>query len=259
MNNIFRKLAMACVRPGKDRTFCPICDMSNMTFVPLPDYFRVSAKEHGYKYFGRGEMIALDTYSCPNCGASDRERIYAYWLKEKIKYGKFSRLHKMIHFAPEQALSNFIRKIDAFEDYQTADLMMEGVDHKVDLMDLPFADDSYDFFICSHVLEHIPDDNKAIRELFRITRPGGCGILMAPIVIDLTETLEDTTANSDSDRWRLFGQFDHVRIYAHDDYVQRIVNGGFLVEQLGCADFGAEIFSKIGLKETSILYIVTKK
>jgi len=241
------------------KLFCPVCGSSDAVFNPLPDFYRQNAQQYRYVHFGQGEMTALDTYSCANCGASDRERLYAYWLQKEIEAGKLSAATKVIHFAPEQALSSFIRRSSAFDDYQTADLMMEKVDHKVDLMDLPFANNSFDFFICSHVLEHVPDDIKAIRALHRITRPGGRGILMAPVVVGLSDTVEDPAATSEADRWRLFGQGDHVRLYAHDDYVSRIQGGGFVVQQLGQKEFGADTFARLGLKPSSILYIVTKQ
>lgn len=133
----------------------------------------------------------------------------------------------MIHFAPEPALSKHIRQKRYFASCETADMEMPGVDHRVDLQALPFEDDSRDFFICSHVPEHVADDRKAIRELYRITRPGGGGLLMAPICPDIGKTQEDPSITSESERWRLFGQNDHVRLYSHDDYVARIEESGF--------------------------------
>lgn len=241
------------------KTFCPICKISGRAFDPLPDFYSNHAKQHGYAHFGKGEMTAIETYSCAQCGATDRERLYAYWLQREIEKKNFSSSHKVIHFAPEQNLSSFIRKLNIFDIYQTADLIMESADHKVDLQDLPFADNSFDFFICSHVLEHVSDDLKGIRELYRITRPGGRGILMAPIIVNLSNTIEDFSATTEAERWHLFGQFDHVRLYAHDDYLNRIKGEGFVVEQLDQRFFGTDTFARMGLKPTSILYIVTKR
>ena len=244
---------------GKVPGFCPLCGGKDIVFVPLPDSYRLNAQRYGYQYFGTAEMTALETYSCSNCGASDRERLYAYWLQAENAAGRLSEFQNVIHFAPEAALSKFIRHSGVFENYQTADLMMDGVDHKVDLLDLPFANDHFDFFICSHVLEHVEDDRRAIRELHRITRKNGRGILMAPIIVGLRETVEDPSAKSEEDRWRLFGQFDHVRLYAHDDYVQKIEEAGFSLQQLGIHSFRSGLFDRLGLKATSILYVVTKK
>lgn len=238
---------------------CPVCGASDTSYDPLPDFYRQNAEQQGYQHFGKGEMTALDTYSCARCGASDRERLYALWLDQEVRKETFQGKGKAIHFAPEAGLANYIRQKQVFDDYQTADLMMEAADHKVDLMDLPFPSNSFDFFICSHVLEHVPDDLKAIHELHRITRPGGRGILMAPIIVGLAHTLEDSSVTTEADRWRLFGQYDHVRLYAHNDYVARIRSGGFSVEQLGRKTFGTNAFSELGLKPSSVLYIVTKQ
>jgi SAM-dependent methyltransferase len=241
------------------KTKCSVCDFADISFMPLSDFFRSNAEQYGYAYFGKGEMTALETYSCSRCGASDRERLYALWLDKEIKKGTFLGKGKVIHFAPEKTLSEHICKRQIFDDYQTADLMMETTDHKADLMALPFSDNSYDFFICSHVLEHVPDDRQAIRELYRITRPGGLGILMAPVIVGLANTLEDPEVVTEADRWRLFGQGDHVRLYAHDDYISRIEHGGFKVQQLGIKEFGASTFAGLGLKPTSILYVAIKQ
>ncbi|MDF1594352.1 MAG: hypothetical protein P1P89_22800, partial [Desulfobacterales bacterium] len=85
--------------------FCPVCDRKIRRFLPLPDFYRNKALKHGYKHFGKGEMIALDTYSCPACGASDRERLYAYWIDRQIEDGVFQKGAKLLHFAPESVLS----------------------------------------------------------------------------------------------------------------------------------------------------------
>ncbi len=256
--HLFKKLKCR-VRAGKKNNSCPVCGLSGVAFLPLPDYYRENAERFGYQHFGEGEMTALDTYSCCNCGASDRERLYAYWIQDQIKSGGFSDTERAIHFAPERMLSGFIRDARIFLDYKTVDKMMQEVDYKVDLMNLPFADSSIDFFICSHVLEHVADDLQAMRELHRIARAGGRGILMAPVIAGLPKTLEDPTAITESDRWRLFGQGDHVRLYGHDDYVRRIRESGFIVQQLGRNEFGADIFERLGLKGSSILYVVCKQ
>jgi SAM-dependent methyltransferase len=254
---IFPRFSHWKKRIGK-KTYCSVCDVKNVTFDPLPDSYRLNAERHGYTHFGQGEMTALDTYSCGKCGASDRERLYAYWLKNTMGDSLYPKKEKAIHFAPEHAFSNFIKRENIFTDYQTADLLMTDVTHAVDLMNLPFADESYDFFICSHVLEHVSDDRKAIRELFRVLRRGGQGILMAPIIVGLQKTIEDPSITDEDDRWRLFGQNDHVRLYAHDDYVARIESCGFELRHFDETYFGKRLFGQLGLKPTSTLYVVAK-
>ena len=201
-------------------------------------------------------MTALETYSCSVCGASDRERLYAFWLNRKMKIKSTVR-PRMIHFAPEEALSRWIQTINYFE-YETADLFRDDVTHKVDITKMPFDDEQYDCFVCSHVLEHVADDAAAMKELHRILKPGGYGILVAPVIVGLEHIIEDSSITSDEDRWKFFGQHDHVRLYSHEDYVARIQESGFIIRELGERYFGRNVFRNLGLKPTSILYIVER-
>lgn len=238
-------------------TLCPVCGKAGVAFLPLPAYYRENSLRYGFGHFNNGEMLSLDAYTCTNCGASDRERLYALWIDQQIEGNLFSRGARAIHFAPEAALSKKLKGLGFF-DYKTADLLMGDVDYKVDMMDMPFDDGSFAFFICSHVLEHVESDDQAIKELYRITKPGGCGILMAPIIVGLEKTVEDPSVKDEAGRWRLYGQNDHVRLYAHDDYVKKIRSHGFRVEEFGESYFGREIFRALGLTRTSILYVVSK-
>jgi len=258
MINFLFKLFSKTKISNCSNSICPVCDRRGVNFLPLSNHFRDQAIKYGYKYFGTGETLALDTYFCSQCNASDRERFYAYWINKQIQADFFQKGARLLHFAPEASLSKKLRELTLF-NYQTADYMMEGVDYKVDITKMPEIDsEMFDFFICSHVLEHVDSDDKAIQELYRITKTGGCGILMAPISTSLVNTLEDPTKTSEADRWKHFGQNDHLRLYAHRDYVKKIKLHGFIVDELGVNYFGKEIFNQLGLKETSILYIVRK-
>lgn len=238
-------------------SLCPVCGSKQIPYLPLPEFYRDNARRHGFVHFGKGEMTPHETYTCANCGASDRERLYLLWIEQQIEKGFFTKNTRAIHFAPEAALSGKLKGTDLF-DYKTADLLMDDVDYKVDMMDMPFDDESFDFFICSHVLEHVDSDDQAIEELYRITKHGGHGLLMAPIIVGLEKTVEDPSVKDEASRWRLYGQNDHVRLYAHDDYVNKIRSHGFRVEELGEEYFGEDIFRLLGLKQTSILYVVSK-
>lgn len=228
-----------------------------VSFVPLDSYYQENTEANYYRYLGQGEMTAIDTYSCSNCGASDGKHLYALWLEQEIAGKRIASGTKLMQLSPEPAQGASIKQKQLF-DYATADLVMEGADHHVVLMHLPFADESIDFFICSHVLEHAPDDRQAIQELYRISKKGARGILMAPIIFGLTCTDEETIQGTPKERWRRFGQDDHVRLYAHDDYVQRIFELGFNLYQLDQSYFSAQTFKRLGLKDSSILYIVSK-
>lgn len=240
------------------KTFCPVCQNSGQPFMPIDPHFRVNAERYGFDYYGCGEMTKLDSYSCSICGASDRERLYAWWVCQQLREGKLLPSSRILHFAPEASLSGFMRNIRIFQDYKTADLMMSNVDYTLDLMDIALPDGCIDFFICSHVLEHVADDRKAVKELFRITAKGGFGLIMAPIVVGLEQTREDPTVTTKAERWRLFGQDDHVRLYAKKDYVACIASGGFAVKELSWRHFGAKMYKILGLKPSSTLYVAEK-
>ncbi len=135
---------------------------------------------------------------------------------------------------------------------------MEGVTFQLDLQEMSeIADERYSMWICSHVLEHIPDDRKALRELYRILKPDGIGLLLVPIDLNMEETDEENGC-SEEENWRRFGQGDHVRRYAKHDFMNRIREAGFSLECLGKEYFGGMLFRDNGLTDTSTLYVVKK-
>jgi len=114
-------------------------------------------------------------------------------------------------------------------NYTTTDLNSPIADVKADICDLPFSDNEFDFIICNHVLEHIPDDTKAMQEIYRILAPGGSAILQVPYKADLKNTFEDDSITDSKERARIFGQYDHVRVYGMD-YFSKLESIGFKVE-----------------------------
>jgi SAM-dependent methyltransferase len=113
--------------------------------------------------------------------------------------------------------------------YTTTDLNSPIADVKADISDLPFPDNEFDFIICNHVLEHIPDDTKAMQEIYRVLAPGGTAILQVPYKADLEKTFEDNSITDPKERARIFGQYDHVRVYGMD-YFTKLESIGFKVE-----------------------------
>jgi SAM-dependent methyltransferase len=118
-----------------------------------------------------------------------------------------------------------------------------------------YADHSVDILLCSHVLEHIPDDRKAMREICRVLRPDGFAIILVPLVIGIDETHEDASLNTTAQRWKYFGMGDHVRQYGKRDFIVRLEAAGLKVDQLGIEHFGAEVFRRAGIVENSVLYV----
>lgn len=240
--------------------FCPVCQSKVESFVPLPERYKGKVIIRGKEYlaYKEAEMLNYNEYSCPHCGASDRERFYTLYLQKFfLKEQKIENI-KMIHFAPEISLRNLLKKY-SFKEYRTADLMMDGVDDKADLTDLHFYKDNYfDFFICSHMLEHIPDDIKAMQELYRILKTGGKGILVVPILQGLDETYEDSSIVIEEERLLHFWQEDHVRMYNKQGYIERLKNVGFSIEEFNINNFSEKLFKEVAITNSSILYIVKK-
>jgi len=135
--------------------------------------------------------------------------------------------------------------------------MLETVDDRLDITDMrAYADGSVDFFLCSHVLEHVPEDRKAMRELHRILKPDGFGIVMVPLVHGVDETHEDPAINTHELRWKHYGLADHVRQYGKRDFLKRLGEAGFRVEQRGLDYFGKYTFYRNGIADDSVLYVV---
>ena len=131
---------------------------------------------------------------CPKCYALERHRIQYLVVNELLNKMDASNL-SMLHFAPENFFRNYFST--KFGTYETADLYMPNVDHQVDLQNLPFEDSSYDFIFASHVLEHIPDDTKALAEIRRILKPNGIAVLPVPLVAETTIEYPEPNPNEE--------------------------------------------------------------
>jgi SAM-dependent methyltransferase len=247
---------------GKYR--CSVCGRRVGVFLPLDPSILEELRKHGWKFQGHeAETSNLDSYSCPYCDASDRDRLYALYLMDYFQRMQDRETIKIVDFGPTPSLSGFIRKQIARLThffYVTADLQMGHVDDKVDLMDMKiYEDNSVDFFICSHVLEHVDDDRKALAELYRILKHEGRGILVVPIILTIDEIDEDPSITDPAERCRRFGQDDHVRLYSKNGFLSRVSAAGFTVHQLGADHFGKDTFRQHGITQQSVLYIVEKQ
>lgn len=236
--------------------FCPVCESPVASFLPLPDFYRENREKYGFPFQGdEAETCNEAEYLCPTCQATDRDRLYALFLRDHLTA---SGPIQMVEFGPSQPLSEFIRRHKEVH-YRTADLLADSADERLDITDLrSFQDAALDFFICSHVLEHVPDDRRALRELYRVLKPGAKAILMVPIILTIEEIDEHVGEMSEAERWRRFGQQDHVRLYSKRGFVERVREAGFKVHELGREYFGAELFERTGVSKQSVLYVVEK-
>ena len=190
-------------------------------------------------------------------GASDRERLYALYFRRFVDRG--GMLRDILDIAPAHPLAAFLERVGT-TGYRTADLTMDNVtDRRIDIQDMhDYEDDRFQFFVCSHVLEHVPNDVAAIGELYRILAPGGWGICMVPINLGLSEIYENPDIADEAGRWKHFGQNDHVRVYSKAGFVERLESAGFRVAQHGIAYFGEEVFKRHAIHPRSVLYIAHK-
>ena len=240
------------------KKICPVCGNNVQQFERLSDFYLQHLDEAGFIHPHLFETISIFGYSCPVCGASDRDRLYAMYISQ-TKYILNNSDFRFLDIAPSSSLQKFIKTSYPNINYRSADLMMENVDDKVDLTNMHlYENDRFDFLICSHVLEHVVNDTLAIKELYRVLKPGGKGIVMVPILLSLTEDYENPDAHTPLERWKHFGQDDHVRMYSKPGFIKKLESAGFVVNQNGKDYFGKDLFLTNGIHSRSVLYIVEK-
>jgi len=178
---------------------------------------------------------------CSSCGAYERHRLMLYYISHHE--GLLEPGTAVLHFAPNSGIEAYLRSREGLR-YQTADLYAPA-DLKLDITDIAQPDASWDLILCYHVLEHVPDDRKAMAELFRILKPGGKAILQVPLEIGHDVTDEDPSVTDPEERLRRFGQEDHVRLYGATDFQARLRDAGFQVEAVDyIAELGPEIVER---------------
>ncbi len=217
-------------RRGSD-VFCPVC-------------------ESGFDRFkddwNRGNAL------CWRCGSHERHR--AQWLLLEQRPRLLRDARRLLHFAPEWCLRRRLGRVRHL-DYVTADLLAPGVDLRLDITQLALGDASFDAVLCSHVLEHVEDDAAAMRELQRVTAPGGWCLVMVPLDLGREHTLEDSTVTSPHERTQTFWQHDHVRLYAAD-IAERLAAAGFNVERIRPQDaFPPELVSRCRIGDAEDLWL----
>lgn len=191
----------------------------------------------------------------PSTLSLERHRLLWLYLKSETDF--FTAPKKVLHFAPEQAFYKRFRKLKHI-NYTTTDLNSPLADVKADICNLPFEDNSFDIIFCNHVLEHIPDDTKAMQEMYRILKPNGWGIFQIPQDLTRETTFEDDTITDRKERAKIFGQYDHVRIYGRD-YFDKLRSIGFKVEEVDyTASMSSEGIEKYRLAKGEIIPVVRK-
>lgn len=166
----------------------------------------------------------------PSTLSLERHRLMWLFLRDETDFFTSTKKLKTLHIAPEQCFLSIFKKQQNLE-YITSDLESPIADVKADICNLPFEDNSFDVIFCNHVLEHIPDDTKAMQELFRVMKKGGFGIFQVPQDLKRDITFEDNSITDKKERAKIFGQYDHVRVYGKD-YFDRLREIGFKVNEI---------------------------
>jgi SAM-dependent methyltransferase len=207
------------------------------------------------KFLPYGYENPRENVLSPSTLSLERHRLLWLYLKNETDF--FTKPIQLLHFAPEQAFYKRFKKLNHIT-YTTTDLNSPLADVKADICDLPFDDNSFDVILCNHVLEHIPDDTRAMQELLRVMKPGGWGIFQIPQDLKREQTFEDNTITDRKERARIFGQYDHVRIYGRD-YFDKLRSIGFTVEEVDYTNrLPKEDVEKYRLAKGEIIPLVKK-
>ena len=215
---------------------CPVCGRRYRKFMP-----------YGYV---RPRENAL----CPHCLALERHRLLWLFLQNETDF--FDAPARLLHVAPEYC---FIKRFERLPrlDYVTADLESPLAKVKMDIQRIPFPDDAFDIVFCNHILEHVDDDRLAMREMFRVMRPGGWGIMLSPVNPARRTTYEDPAITDRAEREAHFGQKDHLRDYGLD-YGKRLAEAGFEVDEIDYVRYLDPEAAKLYGLRSEIVYRVRK-
>jgi SAM-dependent methyltransferase len=225
-------LRLAAVANAGSGVSCPCCGRR----------FRKFARFHG------------ESDQCPGCGSLMRHRSLLLYLRDVLRVQ--DRDADVLHVGPGPSLRQWLEAQPGV-NYLSTDIDPSVADVQADVRDLPFRDGMFDLILCVHVLEHVLDDRAALRELFRVLRPGGTAVLQVP-PSDLEETLEDPDITDPEDRERYFGQFDHVRLCGRD-YGDRLHAAGFDVEPVDYVErFDEAERAAYGLRLGEPFYVCTR-
>ena len=222
---------------------CPLCGCQRRKFLP---YGYVTSRENAL---------------CPNCLSLERHRLLWLWLVRESDIGRGAMaLPRLLHIAPEVALMRKFRKMYAStpDRYVTADLESPLADMHFDVQQIPLEAESFDAVICNHIMEHVEDDHKALSELHRILRRGGWGVILSPVELEREKTFEDDTITDRAERTRIFGQYDHRRIYGRD-YAERLREAGFEVYDIDYKNELSKAEQELYALPADHLYIVCKQ
>lgn len=202
-----------------------------------------------------GQLNRRTNVLAPLSMSLERHRLIWLYLKNETEF--FTKKIKFLHVAPEYCYLRKFKKLKNL-DYITGDLISPWATIKMDVCEMPFADNEFDVAMCNHVFEHVENDKKAMSEFFRVLKPEGWAIFQVPIDYSREETFEDPSITDPKERERLFWQHDHLRLYGQD-YGKRLEQAGFFVDKNDYTnEIGEKLATQYALDKNEILYICHK-
>lgn len=237
LSYLFKKIAPIVYKGNNVE--CPVCNRSYSKFLSY------------------GSSIAhRENVLCPGDLTLERHRLMWLYLKDHSDFFTSNKLN-VLHIAPEQCFHQRFKQQENL-NYLTGDLVSPIADLHFDLHQIPLEENRFDVVFCNHVLEHVNDANQCMRELYRVMKPGGWGIMQVPQDFDREITFEDSSITCEEDRERYYWQKDHVRLFGKD-YPNWLENAGFNVEVFEKEKFySMSQIKRFRLQEKEILYIVHK-
>jgi len=230
---------------------CNFCHARYRRFVPEhPPADCRAAIENNNVVAGYGEQVY-----CPACLSKNRERL----IKEVIARYLQPARKNILHLSPEKHLHRYLRTMATVTSVDLEPGFYRAIDPNIGYADatkLPFKNNEYDILIANHVLEHIPQDQQAMREFFRVLKPGGVAVLQVPLSLSLPTTIEDPFIQDPRRQAALYGQRDHVRIYSLNNYIERLQNSGFRVRVIPPAELA--IFERYAIQENESAILAIK-
>jgi SAM-dependent methyltransferase len=214
----YSKSIMGLIKYHGNHTYCPCCEKS---FAKFKD-FQFNNEEHNINFYTNANY---KNSVCPYCFSLPRHRIICDYLSKNSEI--ITKNRNILIFAAERSICIYFKKRAI--KYTTADLFDTSADLKIDIQNTYIDSNVYDFIICNHVLEHVLDFKKALKELYRILKPGGKLEITVPIDPKLNSTYENTSIITPMDRKEHFGQIDHCRIFGID-FAQHLILCGFNVK-----------------------------
>lgn len=228
--------------------YCNLCENNIFTWKYIGENYDIFNNRH---IIGAGRRRG----GCPICKSNDRAR-FVYYVMREFTQLLYSKDCSILHFAPEYMISKKLRLIHK-ERYISADIIPGRADIIADIRHLTFPNETFDYIICNHIMEHIIEEKMAFMEIKRCLKSRGILFFSVPICLE-QDTYENSLIKTKAERIKYFGQEDHVRLYGKD-IIKRIEQYGFNVRMILCSEnIDEKDWKKMGLIKDDRVFLCEK-